>query len=337
VADRLGINLTDFKCLSILEKEPSVTAGRLAELTGLTTGAVTGVVDRLEKAGFARRVKDPDDRRHVIIEAAREREKEVDGLFGALGRAMGELHRRYKEAELEVIADFLARTTSVLREQTAKLRVEAEPAGGAGAGSGGAAAPPLGSVEAGRLRFSWAHDVRVTLDADRRLPDLYAARFEGRVPAVKVEGGIVTVQYPRFTPFDWRKLSAHLTLNAAVPWHVEFRGGVNKLSADLGPLVLAGLEMTGGVSDVTVALPKPAGHVLIRISGGASNVVLRRPASAAAQLEISGGASKLAFDDQRLGAIGGRTRLATPEFRAATDRYAIEVTGGASNLTIETR
>src|SRR4051794_26920350 len=83
LADRLGINLTDFKCLSILERTGAVTAGKLAELTGLTTGAVTGLIDRLEKAGWARRVRDPNDRRHVIIEAAKERSADFEALFGS--------------------------------------------------------------------------------------------------------------------------------------------------------------------------------------------------------------------------------------------------------------
>src|SRR5690348_15675562 len=69
MADRLGVHLTDLKALSFLrwQKEP-VTAGKLAEQTGLTSGAVTAVVDRLERAGFVRRAKHPTDRRVVVLE-----------------------------------------------------------------------------------------------------------------------------------------------------------------------------------------------------------------------------------------------------------------------------
>ena len=68
IADRLGLSATEWKCLGLLRKSGPITAGRLAELTGLTTGAITGIVDRLERAGRARRASDPHDRRRVIIE-----------------------------------------------------------------------------------------------------------------------------------------------------------------------------------------------------------------------------------------------------------------------------
>src|SRR5690349_3034857 len=68
IADRLGMHVTDHRCLDILLRSGSITAGELAQRTGLTTGAITGVIDRLEKAGFVQRAKDPADRRRVVIE-----------------------------------------------------------------------------------------------------------------------------------------------------------------------------------------------------------------------------------------------------------------------------
>src|SRR5688572_17181329 len=70
LADKLGLNLTDHRCLDLAQRANSVaplTAGQLAELTGLSTGAITGVLDRLEKAGFIRREKDPNDRRQLFV------------------------------------------------------------------------------------------------------------------------------------------------------------------------------------------------------------------------------------------------------------------------------
>ena len=67
VAERLGLDPTAWECLTLLFEQGPVTAGRLAELTGLTTGAVTGLVDRLEGAGYVRRERDPKDRRRVIV------------------------------------------------------------------------------------------------------------------------------------------------------------------------------------------------------------------------------------------------------------------------------
>ena len=74
----------------------------------------------------------------------------------------------------------------------------------------------------------------------------------------------------------------------------------------------------------------------MRISGGASKVALRRPAGTEARAEVSGGASQLVFDDQRLGAVGGRTVLASGGFADAADRYEIRFTGGASQVTVAT-
>src|SRR5690349_14213596 len=67
VTERLGLNASDHKCAEFIFNEPGMTAGRLAELTGLSTGAITGVIDRLEHAGFVRRANDPHDRRRVVI------------------------------------------------------------------------------------------------------------------------------------------------------------------------------------------------------------------------------------------------------------------------------
>src|SRR4051794_9372852 len=68
IADRLGVGVTDVKCYSILRQTGPITAGDLAERVGLTTGAITGVIDRLEQAGLVRRVRDPNDRRRVVLE-----------------------------------------------------------------------------------------------------------------------------------------------------------------------------------------------------------------------------------------------------------------------------
>src|SRR5215831_9951895 len=106
VADRLGMNVTDHKCADILERNGPMTAGELAQRTGLTTGAITGVIDRLEEAGFARRAKDPGDRRRVIIEPCRKRlERVIAPLFESMARATDELCARFTTEELAVIRD----------------------------------------------------------------------------------------------------------------------------------------------------------------------------------------------------------------------------------------
>jgi DNA-binding MarR family transcriptional regulator len=126
VAARLGLNAAEWRCLGLLDREGAATAGRLAELSGFTTGAITGIVDRLEKAGYVRREPNPRDRRSVIV-----RPLEVPGLreqvtpiFESLGRAMAAVAGRYSARELAVIQDYFERTIRTLRDETAKLARE---------------------------------------------------------------------------------------------------------------------------------------------------------------------------------------------------------------------
>jgi len=123
VASRLAISSTEWKCLGLLDQHGPLTAGRLAELSGFTTGAITGIVDRLERAGYARRERHPTDRRGVIVHPARlgEVKERIAPIFGSLGRAMKIVTQRYSKTELAVIADYLDRVTAVLHEQTTRL------------------------------------------------------------------------------------------------------------------------------------------------------------------------------------------------------------------------
>jgi DNA-binding MarR family transcriptional regulator len=113
VAERIHLNATDSRVLSYLGDAGSATAGELAEVTGLTTGAVTRIIDRLEKMGVLRREKDPHDRRKVIVVhlPASAAQRELERLMGPFGRAVGEQLSRYSDAELELIAEFAESST----------------------------------------------------------------------------------------------------------------------------------------------------------------------------------------------------------------------------------
>lgn len=125
VADRLGLNVTDHKCLDFLLLHGPSTAGELSQLTALTTGAITAVLDRLEKAGFVRREADPSDRRRVIVQPVYERLEEIGTLFSGLGERIKELAGRYSSQELLVIIDFMNRSCEVLHAAAVQLREEA--------------------------------------------------------------------------------------------------------------------------------------------------------------------------------------------------------------------
>jgi DNA-binding MarR family transcriptional regulator len=124
VADRLGLNPTDHKCLELLHRAEGATAGDLADWTGLTTGAVTGMIDRLEQAGFVRREDHPSDRRKVVIRPVLERYGEVSALFNSLCEGMAALCARYSEADLKVIVDYMTRSAELFRRETQRLRAE---------------------------------------------------------------------------------------------------------------------------------------------------------------------------------------------------------------------
>ena len=124
IADRLGIGVTDVKCYSILRQSGPITAGELGERVGLTTGAITGVIDRLERARLVQRARDPNDRRRVVLEVLSnpEHEQALAQLYAPLGRAIGELVAGYSEAERATIGDFITKATAVLEAETTNLR-----------------------------------------------------------------------------------------------------------------------------------------------------------------------------------------------------------------------
>jgi len=106
VANMAGISNSDMECMDILNLEGRVTAGRLAEVTGLTTGAITGVVDRLERAGYVRRERDESDRRKVFISVIEEKAAEIGKFYVPMQQAMYKLWSSYSEDELRLLLRF---------------------------------------------------------------------------------------------------------------------------------------------------------------------------------------------------------------------------------------
>jgi DNA-binding MarR family transcriptional regulator len=121
VADRLGLNPTDAKTLSLLERLGPLTAGEIARSTELTTAAVTTLLDRLERRGFVRRTRDTTDRRRIIVEPTPEGVARFAPYFSSRQRSLGQLFAPYAAEQLEVILDFLTRSTQRLRAETRHL------------------------------------------------------------------------------------------------------------------------------------------------------------------------------------------------------------------------
>jgi len=106
IADYLGVNDTDFRCLDILDQEGPMTAGRLAQRARLSPAAMTTLLDRLERRGLARRARDDDDRRRVLVEVTPKLRELGGELYGSPEQASAMLHG-YTEAELELLVGFM--------------------------------------------------------------------------------------------------------------------------------------------------------------------------------------------------------------------------------------
>lgn len=124
VAERIGINPTDLSWLALIEPGKDVTAGELAELSGLTTGAVTGLIDRLEKAGFVERQRDPVDRRKVYVRPNPANSERIEPHFARATEEVRELWGRYSEAELMLLKDFFSRSHQILHAERMRFRQE---------------------------------------------------------------------------------------------------------------------------------------------------------------------------------------------------------------------
>jgi DNA-binding MarR family transcriptional regulator len=124
VADALGLNRTDMRCTDVLDREGRVTAGRLAEATGLTSGAITTVIDRLERAGFARRVNDPADRRRVLVELTPEMRERGRSFYVGQAEMAERLYKRYSEDELKLLLGFVREAREFNEREAMKLEAE---------------------------------------------------------------------------------------------------------------------------------------------------------------------------------------------------------------------
>ena len=122
VAERLGLGPTDHKCLDLLRERGATTGSELAAMTGLTTGAITGVVARLERAGYLSREPDPNDGRKQTLHPARERMGDLQAALAPIRKDMTALLADFDTHQLTAIAEFLARSTELIYRHGALLR-----------------------------------------------------------------------------------------------------------------------------------------------------------------------------------------------------------------------
>jgi DNA-binding MarR family transcriptional regulator len=126
IAGHFGLGPTDLKCLDLAREEPELTAGRLAELTGMSTSAITAVIDRLERNGFVERRRDAADRRKVLVRSTGRHEAALEKIFGKVGSAFAEVVEAYDDDQLDLIGGFLARLNEKAHAFTATLAGDLE-------------------------------------------------------------------------------------------------------------------------------------------------------------------------------------------------------------------
>jgi DNA-binding MarR family transcriptional regulator len=123
IADHLGLHATDHKCLDIINEHGQVTAGQLAEMTGLTTGAITAAIGRLEKARLAKRAFDPNDRRKVIITVLPDHIPEIRKVFeSSLKKPLQKVLSRYTNEQLTIILDYITDLIEMHEESARHLK-----------------------------------------------------------------------------------------------------------------------------------------------------------------------------------------------------------------------
>lgn len=123
VAERLGLSVTDHKCLDLaMRAEGTLTAGGIAELSGLTSGAVTGVLDRLERAGYVSRVRDPHDRRRVFVALNQHDWPDQQWIWDRLRTAITDVASQFTRDELDSVAAYLEGVVKAMRSEADALR-----------------------------------------------------------------------------------------------------------------------------------------------------------------------------------------------------------------------
>lgn len=329
-AARVGIADTDMQVLDLLDLSGPATAGQLAELTGLTTGGITRILDRLEKAGLVRRERDPSDGRKVIVRLERDRNEmsKVRSILDSVEKTWDEVAARHDDEQIAFLLEFLKESNMRSRKELTLLQQEAKACGGE------IFFAPLEGQKSGRLVVSCGIS-RLTVRTDEDMAGLYQARFEGPLPKVSAKDGVVTIRYPRrLLGLGEKQGTAEVALNAAIPWRLAIQGGAAEAVAELRGLNLAGLEIKGGFNTIRLDLPTPSDMVPIRLAGGASEIIVRRPAGVATRINFKGWASALSFDDQTFGVAGNISQLQSPGFDPTAPGFDIEITSYANTVTI---
>jgi len=122
VAASKGFTIQEFTCLESVHRSGSTTPGDLAKITGLTSGAITNIIDNLESKNFVYRERDKEDRRRVFIKPNKERQQEIEAMFEPMARNFDSLFSEYSKADLQLIMGCISKGVDILKNQTLKFK-----------------------------------------------------------------------------------------------------------------------------------------------------------------------------------------------------------------------
>jgi DNA-binding MarR family transcriptional regulator len=329
-AAHAGMSVTDIQVIDLLDLLGPSSAGQLAELTGLTTGAITRILDRLEKTELVHRERDSFDGRKVIVRLASDIENthKIRSILSSVGTVWHEVASRYDEGQIAFLLEFLTSCNTQTRQKLVQLQQEVSP------DEGEVFSAPFENQRSGQLIVSCGIS-RLSVHADDSMTRLYQARFEGPIPKVAAKEAEVAIRYPRrLLGLGEKNGRAEIALSSTIPWRIVIHGGAAEVV--VGGLNLAGLEIMGGFHTIRLDLPNPSGVVPIRISGGASEIVMRRPVGVPVRMKLKGWISQLTFDEQILTGGGNNLLLRSAGLDPATPNYDLEIKSYANSVVVST-
>ena len=329
-AASLGLSRSDADCLRTLLAAGSATPGQLVEATGLTSGGMSGVIDRLERLGFAQRDADPDDRRRVLVRVAPDHLAALSVLVSPWESAVDDAGKTYDSAALTLLVDSAQRRRAIFQQATRSLGPSLDDAT---VSSSGVFSAPLDGVTAASLEIrggSFVLQLRPSPDATA----LFSGSLDDPAARVSESAGTVTVTSQSRGPGG--PISGTFDLNPRVPWSLRIGGGAHDVRGDLSALAVSEIAVTGGASTVDLALGAPAQEVPVHIAGGATRLALRPPRDIPLGVLLSGGACEVRLDGQRIHLKRG-TVWDAPQARPNVAGYRLRVRGGVSHVDIEPR
>ena len=201
---------------------------------------------------------------------------------------------------------------------------------------------PVGGLTAGSLELDYGA-AALSVGAEDLGQDLYRAHFEVS-PDVTASadiiqpGGLLRIKLNSdnhwcFFGCQEHRARLNLTLNSRLPWRISLAGGASEGTIDAGSLKLSRFDLSAGASNLSLTLPTPSGTVPLSFAGGASAVHLHAPSDTKVRIELSGGSSSLRVNGARLGALGNDLTWESEGYAGASDRYLVNASGGATDLS----